>query len=489
MVDILQRFIRVYNSESRISGFIRIVFSHMLSFLCSLTIPFLLPLILNNDGYAYWQLHTLYAGYACIVLLGLNDGLHVNYSDRDYIEKNLRIYRTFVRVAILLSILGGIGVCIYSLSLEGLYCFIGLMISIEIPASCLRSVTHYINQSAMRYKVLSQALIIDKIVLIILVFICILFKVKNVKIYLIIYVLTQYVVLVYNIISTRGIYLGKAENIKIMIPELKQTFCIGIIHMVAITAYSSIFLPCKLIIQNDFGLIEFGIFSFSLNVLSIALQFITSFAQFFFPILKRRNECQLENNIIILDKIMTIIGSILIILFYFSYIAIKTLYPTYVSGLSYLPYLFPIFIYQCKSNLLIMNTIKCHKNVIVMFIYSSVGILINFLCAFLSSRFSGKIEFIALFISIGYISWYYIGRFYICLKYNWGIKYDFFSDVVYIIIFELIHILFKYTSIANISLSIACECIIYIFFIFVFYIIQYKNIKYNVSAVLNIINN
>ena len=86
-------------------GIVGVSFTNIISLFISMLISFILPLFLSVEGYGYWQLYVLYAGYVGILAFGFNDGIHLNYAGRDYNESLWHEESTYIRFLTIMSII------------------------------------------------------------------------------------------------------------------------------------------------------------------------------------------------------------------------------------------------------------------------------------------------------------------------------------------------------------------------------------------------
>ncbi len=467
---------------TRIKNLANVTLSNVVIFVGNIIVHFVLPLSMSVENYSYWQLHSLYVGYCAFALLGLNDGIHLLYSNLNYSEKNYSLFRSFRNVSYLLSLIGAFGVVIYALLFRnGMEQFVLFVIAIETPAACLNSVFNYIYQGTMRYKQYARGNRIEGISLVVIIFILYFAGIREVPVFIIGAATSKYIRLFYYFFSGKEIAFGHAGEFKKFLPIAFNTCRKGIVLMLSVTCNASFLLCTKLMLKNLMGVTEYGSYSFGLNILSAANVLVLAISQVFYPVLSRTSKDKYSELTNSLDRVVSYIGVVAMGGYFVASMIVVLIYSRYINILVYLHFLFPIFVFTCKNNLVIMNTFKVKKLQLTMLISNAMAVLFNGVFSFLAIYLFKSIQLAAVISLLTYILFYFGSKIWIKAKIDEGVKINYF-DLIYIILFEVIAIAcnsLHFNVYINNSIGLGCYFIVGSILLF----IERKNIR----QILNIL--
>lgn len=434
-----------FNIGKKIKGIGQVSLSNILSLTVSLLTSFLLPMFISVEAYGYWQLFILYTGYVGMFAFGFNDGVHVNYASSDYNEGltsrfksffllllGLSLVETVVSAAVLWFIFSGT---------EKLY--VSLFVILNIIPVLLNGLFTYMNQSTMRFKQYAWGHMIDKLVFAAAMLVLILVGCESYLVYVCAYTVSRYTVIVYNVISSREVFKSQAHPLD---PELKGeiglNFKNGIPLMLAMLLNSSIIVGSRLIIENAFGIKEFGAFSFSIHTLVVASQFISAITSVFYPIMKRCERQELSEAYSAFDRISTLLSTLLLVSYYPAALLINWLYPQYSDVLSYFTFIYPLFIFQCKSGLLITNMYKIFEKPDHLIWINAIGVVLNVVFSLVAYFAFGTVRAIAIATLVSYVLWYYIGQLLVSRTAGWHLRCDMLLDLLVTAVFIASNVIF-----------------------------------------------
>ncbi len=430
--------------RGKAKGLIEVLSSHFIVLFITMLISFILPLRISVEEYGKWQLFTLISSYAGFFALGFNDGIHVKYSGLDYNDDffvKFRSFRLFIEFLSIVSTVFAIGVVFLCNSLLEDKIFVYIIAAFNIFPALVNGFFAYVNQGTMRFGKYSIANIIERIIYIAIMFILIAMNVQNAVYYMISYSLTRYVVVVYNMIAAKEL-LGK-PRVKLLTisSEIRDIFVSGFSLMIATIFNQSIIVPGRLIVENYYGIAAFSCYSFAIHTMVIANQITTAMSQVFFPAMKRANNQEFLPYFNNIDETLTLLSALLLLSYYPAFFLITIAYKKYLSMLSYLFLLYPLFIHSSKSLILIINTYKKDSNNKRLLMNNVLGVGLNILATVVAHLAFKTVFAVAAATLISYIIWYYIC--YIQLLNSKGLQITIkkFADLWLVIAFVLLNII------------------------------------------------
>ena len=333
------------------------------------------------------------------------------------------------------------------------------------------------NQATMRFKQYAWGNMIDKIIFAIAMLVMIAIGCKSYLYYVLAYTISRYATIVFHFFSSRMVFSEKGESLSNLKPEIVKNFTSGFMLMIATLLNSSIIVGSRLLIEKQFGIVEFGAYSFANHTFVIASQFISAIASVFYPIMKRCGDNELPNAYHAFDKLSTVLATALLASYYLAAIVINLLYKQYRIVLEYYCFVYPLFIFQCKSNLLIINTYKVKNEPMRLVTSNLSGILLHIVFAYAAYFIFGTVYSIAVSVLISYCIWYYLTQLRICKEFGWKIELSMFYDLIITVIFLIINLGLEKVLSFPYMITICIEGFAYIITVLVITVIMRRLIK------------
>lgn len=459
--------------SSKIKGIFKVSSANIMGLALTMLTSFLLPIFISVEQYGYWQLFSMYCAYLGFFVLGFNDGVHLNYATYDYDEQLAAKFSTFKSFLTVMTIVESVllTVILFLFSKEhDIVFYVYLLCIVNILPLALNGLFTYMNQATLRFNEYSIGNIIGKTVFTIVMVVMLVCGIKNALYYIIAYTITRYMVIGYHWYSSRMVFTVKKCSFSSLKGEIIKNFTDGFPLMIAGILHGTIILVSRLLVQGKYGIETFSAYSFSLHTLVIASQFIGAVATVFYPIMKRADNDTLHQMYNSFDKIATIASAVLLLTYFLVVVAVKIIYSKYLVILDYLFFVYPLFIFECKGNILVINYFKVKNQPKRMIVINALGTLINMVFVFAAYYIFDSVYAIACAMLIGYAIWYYLCQLYIYRIEHWNLKltvfYDFllvcFFEVVVIIINRIIKGLYVNVAVGSVVFILACA-IVYIF--------------------------
>lgn len=458
--------------SNKIKGLFRVSSANLFALSASLITSFVLPLAISVEQYGYWQLYSLYLAYVGFFVVGFNDGIHLNFSSCEY---NSYFQRKFKSFFIYLTIFTVVEILLMLLILSNFMVhgtmsyYLSIIVTFNIFPTALDGLFLYMNQGTLRFKQYSMLSIIDKAIFLVLMLIMLSLQVNKAIYYILVYTAVRYISLLYVYMSSKEVFKSTVLPFTEIWPDIKNNYRKGAPLMIAsIIGGSSLIVCGRLFVKYKFGIIAFSSYSFALNTIVIATQFITAVATVFYPILKRCSIEALPQLYSSFDKITTLVSSLLLFSYFPAAFLVSKLYVKYSDVLSYLFIVYPIFIYQCKSNVLIVNSYKVNNNPGKLLIVNLIGIIINIVTILLAYMILPKIESVALATLISLVIWYYAIQLRIHRVNGWHFVSWKLYDIVLVSVFIIINLIMT-IYFENVMMRLFVSFIVFTFLIIVVY--------------------
>ena len=460
-------------------GIFKVSTANIVSLALTLLTSFILPIFISVEQYGYWQLFSMYFGYLGFFVLGFNDGVLLNYAAYNYDEKLAAKFGTFKKFLTIMTLIETvilIVVLFLSSKERNLEFYVYLLCIINILPMAINGLFTYMNQTTMRFSQYAVGNIFGNVAFSVIMVVLLICGAKKALYYIIAYTVAKYLVIGYYRITSKMVFTIKKEPFFSLKGEIIKNFKDGFPLMIASVFHGTIILVSRLLVENRFGIETFSAYSFSLHTIVVATQFIGAISTVFYPIMKRTDGNILGQMYNSFDKIATIVSALLLLSYFLVIIAVKVIYAKYIVILDYLFWVYPLFIFQCKTNILVSNLFKVKNQPKTLIVIYALGTLINMAFVFTAYHLFESVYAIACAVLLGYALWYYLCQIYIYRIEHWKLKMTVFYDLLLVSFFEVIVIVIKY-FVDNIYSSAAIGLMVFLMACGIIYLLNKSRIN------------
>jgi len=355
------------------------VSANFLTLAISLIVSFIVPKFLGVEQYGYWQLYAFYVSYVGFFHFGLVDGIYLRYGGKYYdkLDKSLmhsQYWLLFIlEIFIFFFFIIGTFTIIDDSSKKFILLATGLNCFLILP----RTLLQFILQGTGRIKEYAKNQIAERIIFTILVlgFLCLNYR-------SFVYMLIADIVaksfgmlaigwICRDIITAKGIRLSQAfhefsdnisTGIKLLFANITGMLIIGIVRFG---------------IERSWDVATFGKVSFSMNISTLVLTFISAVGVVIFPIIKRSAQERLPVIYNTLGFLLSVVMLFFLITYYPLQKIILLWLPHYSEAIKYFSILFPISMFEARSSLLINTYLKALREENAMLFINGFSVLLS----------------------------------------------------------------------------------------------------------------
>ena len=223
------------NAKTFLVSFGYTVLANGISMLVSAIASLIVPKLLMQEQYGYWQLYIFYISYIGFLHFGLQDGIYLRYGgekyerlDKDLLHSQL-IFLLMSECIIAVCIFGYSYFCVGDVSRKFIYYMVGVCAVVYLPNTLLQ----YILQMTGRIKEYSAILILEKSVYGVTLVIVLICRPSSFAPVVITDILGKIAALLYAGYVCRDIVKGKFVRLQVLLAELQQNYSAGIKLLVA----------------------------------------------------------------------------------------------------------------------------------------------------------------------------------------------------------------------------------------------------------------
>lgn len=334
----------------------------IVSLLVSFVMNLIVPKVISEYQYAYWQSYVLYVGYVGVLHFGLLDGLVLRYSQYDYDQLDKARVRS--QFQLLLIATGGMSVAAAGVSLlflSGVSRATVLLVAVGIVTKNLVTYNSYSFQITNRIDKYAILIIVQRLGYGALACVLLLLRVDRFEWYCAADLFGDLLGIALAQVFNKGMYFGKSLPLREALSECKVNVSAGIILMLA--NWSSMLLVggSKMIVQWRWDELVFGKVSFAFSLSNLFLTFVSAISVVLFPQLKRMEQDKLPQVYRSIRGAISPMLFAMLVLYFPGCVILERYLPKYAQSLTYLGTLLPIVIYTSKVSLLTNNYLKAYR--------------------------------------------------------------------------------------------------------------------------------
>ncbi|MEC1771910.1 oligosaccharide flippase family protein [Schinkia azotoformans] len=361
--------------------------SNLVTLLISTLIVLIVPKLIGVEEYGYFQLYIFYSSYVGFLHFGWNDGIYLRYGGKEYKDLNKKLFFSqFVMLGIFQFIIAGI---IFFLSFyyiqDSNKIFIIQMTSLCLLFVNIRYMLLYILQATNRIKDYARSTMIDKIIYCCLVIITLLVGIRDYKLLVVSDLVGKVISLLFAIYYCKDIVFHNIKSFYFSISETAKNISVGIKLMFANIASMLILGVVRFGIERSWDVSTFGKVSLTLSVSNLMMLFINAVGIIMFPILRRTDKEKFPSLYILMrDFLMVLLLGVLIIYFPSKFILSQWL-TSYKESLNYMALLFPMFVFEGKTALLINTFLKTLRKEKLMLKINLISLMLSLLISIITT--------------------------------------------------------------------------------------------------------
>lgn len=340
--------------------------ANIISLAISILTTLLVPKLVGVEEYSYFQLYLLYASYVGLLHFGWNDGflLRLGGSRFNSIDKD-SVYSQFL-ILITQQVLTAVVLALIVISVleDPNSSFILIMTATCMAISGPMYMLLFLLQATARIKEYSQLIIFQRLSFAFLIILTFFTPFASYEPLVLADIASRLFALLGAAYFCRSVLSPRSRKFKFPHKEVRENLVIGLPLLISSMAGSLIIGVVRLGIERNWTISTFGKVSLALSLSTMVLTMIVAVGQVLFPLLRRAPRHLLSP---IYSTARTMLSSLTIpaLSLYFGLVPlIKFWLPNYSESAQYLGLLFPMFIYQVQTSILLepyLKTIRREK--------------------------------------------------------------------------------------------------------------------------------
>ncbi len=363
----------------------------------SLCVYFVLPNLIGEAQFGYWQLFLTLVTYVNISRLGVMDGNYLRLGGKKYEELDFDLLskqrRCFVIFQFFVSII--FLAVVFALNLEKERTFVLIACSICVVLINANNFIGYILQAVNLARKSSFSFLLQNVAWLVGLFVVVVFKIYDFRVMVIFYILGHLAGGIYLAFQMKEIYRFSTVRLSEVFKDLKESIRCGIKLMISLYAGTLVLASARVIVDGGFGIVIFGFFSFSLTLANLLLSFINQVSTVVFPALQTVPREKQGDVYYILRNGLSFILPIMMLGYFPITLIVGWILPTYTNSLLFLPIFLPICTFDGKMQMLCTPFFKSFRKETMLMIINVVTLAITIAISSIGAFVLNDIKFIS----------------------------------------------------------------------------------------------
>lgn len=384
---------------NNVKGGIRVIIIDMIGVLIGVLNGFLLPKVLNVEGYAIIKTFGLYIGYAGMLHLGFSDGMYIllggkNYEKLDF-KKVMGYFKIMLEIVFVVEFVILIANILF-IKDPVVYLFLLYAIPYQISlffSLILRATGNYNGYSLL--KTATNIFTLVSVMAVILLF-------KDPYFYIWGQIIIQILLVLVSLYIFRGTFV---KSTKIEFSEIKYIVSIGFSVLLANVVSNLIISFDRWFVKINFSTNEFAYYTFGTTLLALFLTLIASVGTVLYPFLSNYNN---KKNTLIVKNVVLIVAFLSLGSSFAIDFIVQNFLPDYVESMSVLKILILAFPFISTINVLYANLFKVFRKTKKFTIISVAMLAVSFVSDYALVKVFDRFDYVAYGTLITYFCWYVI---------------------------------------------------------------------------------
>ena len=364
----------------------------------------LLPRLMSEDGYSYWQLYVFYCSYLGYLSLGLSEGTMLKYGGEQYRDLDRRemsaqfwslaLYETLFMAAVLL--LGG-KLTSDPQKRAALWLAVAFM-----WVNILKYHLQMVLQSTHRIPEYARSYAGERLLYFVLVLLCLALGRRDFQYVAGMEILSVAAVLLYAAWLCREVTFVRPLPPRQALPLMGELIRSGLKLTLATAAGQLIVGIVRFAIEQHWGVSTFGQISLSLSMANMLITCISAVGIVLYPRLRRASRETLSAMYLPARTCLSAVMYGLLVFYVPGKLVLELWLPKYGEGLRYLAILFPLCIYETRTSVLAWTYLKTLRRERDIMGANVCVVLVSLAVTFLTVHVLGSLDMAVLSIIVLY---------------------------------------------------------------------------------------
>lgn len=390
--------------------------ANVVRLLISVIMTLLLPKLMGQEQYSYWQLYLFYGTYLAYSSLGWCEGVTLKYGGAHYeeLDKPLLIGQVWMLFGYELLFFGGLWLVTSVLKIQQIKHVLLLLACASAVFDIVRYMVQSILHTVNRIPEYVRIVLLERLFYVGAAAIALLLGFDSALALILCEIIARVFSMLYSFWVIRDMVFTRPAPGKALVGEARSEISIGCKLLWALLASQLVIGIIRFAIEQKWGVLQFGQISLTISLSNMIVSCVSAIGVVIFPMIKRMREDQMER-IYTPTRTLLSVGIWGVFLFFgpFKWILSRWL-PQYAGALEYLALLFPLCLFESRTAMLTTTYLKAYREEKNILKANAASVALSVLAAAVTVFLAENLTLAVLSISLLCMAKAYMTEFYVC---------------------------------------------------------------------------
>ena len=404
------------NVRQFLKNIIGAVGANVVRLLISVVLTLLLPKLMGQEQYSYWQLYLFYGTYLAYSSLGWCEGITLKYGGAHYDELNkpLIIGQIWMLFGYELLFFCGLWLLISVLEIEPVKYILLLLACASAVFDIIRYMIQSVLHTVSRIQDYVRVVVLERLFFAGLAGAALLVGFDSALALILCEILARVLSMLYSFWVIRDMVCTRPAGRKDILGEARSEISIGCKLLWALLASQLVIGIIRFAIEQKWGVLQFGQISLTISLSNMVVSCVSAIGVVIFPMIKRMRGEQMERIYTPARTLMSVgIWGLLLFFAPFQWLLSRWL-PQYAGALEYLALLLPLCLYESRTAMLTTTYLKAYREERNILKANAAAVALSALAAVLTVFLAENLTLAVLSISLLCMAKAYMTEAYVC---------------------------------------------------------------------------
>jgi len=390
--------------------------ANVVRLMISVALTLLLPKLMGQEQYSYWQLYLFYGTYLAYSSLGWCEGFTLKYGGAHYDELNkpLIIGQIWMLFGYELLFFGGLWFIISVAGIEQPKYILLLLACASAVFDIVRYMVQSVLHTVNRIREYVRIVLLERLLFAAFAGAALLLGFDTALALILSEILGRFLSMLYAFANIRDMVRTHPAPVKALAREAKSEISIGCKLLWALLASQLVIGIIRFAIEQKWGVLQFGQISLTISLSNMVVSCVSAIGVVIFPMIKRMQKDQMERMYTPTRTLMSVtIWGMMLFFAPCKWILTRWL-PQYAEALNYLALLLPLCLYESRTAMLTTTYLKAYREERNILKANAITVILSAAVAGLTVFFAENLTLAVLAISLLCMVKAYLSEFYVC---------------------------------------------------------------------------
>lgn len=413
--------------------------ANVVRLMISVVLTLLLPRLMGQEQYSYWQLYLFYGTYLAYSSLGWCEGFMLKYGGRRYgeLDKPLVIGQIWMLFGYELLFFGGLWLLISALEIERVKYILLLLACASAVFDIVRYMVQSVLHTVNRIPEYVRLVLLERLLFAVLSAAALLLGFNTASALILSEISARILSMLYSFWVIRDMVRTRPAGTNELLQEAKSEISIGCKLLWALLASQLVIGIIRFAIEQKWGVLQFGQISLTISLSSMIVSCVSAIGVVIFPMLKRMRREQMARIYTPVRTLMSVVIWGILLLFAPMKWILSCWLPQYARALEYLALLLPLCLYESRTAMLTTTYLKAYREEANILKTNLTAVLLSLLAAGVTVFLAENLTLAVLSISLLCMAKAYMTEYYVCRHLRFPLRRELLLESALMAVFML----------------------------------------------------